>query len=150
MSLVRPFLSPLHLKWQCSSSRQQSSHSMSLPTHKFKANPLYRHLSPTKTLLTTCHFSFPLVNLLELASNVQAMPESTILLTRVIKLLDATKSMPKLMILPQPTRQMPDYTKSTSKFPSDPTKLLSYCYCSPYFFLVKYYYIRIITLLFYY
>ena len=31
-----------------------------------------------------------------------------------------------------------------------PTKLLSYCYCSPLFFSVKYYYIRIITLFFYY
>ena len=40
--------------------------------------------------------------------------------------------------------------QNSTQISTCPTKLLSYCYCSPLVFLVKYYYIRIITLFFYY
>ena len=47
--------------------------------------------------------------------------------------------------------QLIQNTTSPPKIPIRPTELLNHCYCSPFlFFLVKYYYIRIITLFFYY
>ena len=170
----QPFSLSLFLKWQCSSNRQLSSRSKSLLSKRIQSNRPLFHTIPTKTTLMSRHFS-PRLSHSMLLNNSKSLilfsnrttnstyirpavskqmqrivPNQQFSSTQLVKSFNTTWPMPNSPIVLQPTANSSSVINSPPKFLPVPTKLLSYCYCSPSLFLVKYYYIRIITLLFYY
>ena len=112
LSLVRPFLFPSSLKWQCSSNRQPSRHSTSLMSTQIQSNQLsFPSLDTKPKHPSLCVTSFIVCQLAQLHFNAQLPSETTSEFNpnsqspsiQVTESSNTTQSMPDLPISPQST-----------------------------------------------
>ena len=93
------------------------------PWFNSMACPMSLNHHPTQQL--------PSIQVAESLNTIQSLPKSTIFPNSTYQLPDATQFLPDSSI--SFSNQLVQTTTSLSKFLPAPTKLLSYCYCSPFF-----------------